>query len=132
MKKSRLQLSRQFTGKPFQAPKNSNPSSLLTRNRCHIRTCCIRVTDLAAFTVTCRGWHVTFEVQLSLGLIRSPTQKVGMDLVVVLQAMQQLTTSATFFQIRRVYSQEYRYRDFLLQKCCSYYWCYYLPSSFQT
>ena len=39
---------------------------------------------------------------ISLALIRSPTQKVGMGLLVKLQTMQQLTILVTFFQIRRV------------------------------
>ena len=39
---------------------------------------------------------------ISLALIQSTPQKVGMDLVVKLQTMQQLTFLATFFQLRRV------------------------------
>ena len=42
-------------------------------------------------------WHPKHS-SVSLALIRSPTQKSGMDLVVKLQAMQQLITSVTFFQ----------------------------------
>ena len=58
-------------------------------------------------------WHPKHS-SVSLALIRSPTQKSGMDLVVKLQAMQQLITSVTFFPIRRVQSQEYGYRTSLI------------------
>ena len=40
----------------------------------------------------------------SLDLIRLPTEKVGMGLVVELQTMQPLTIVVIFFQVRRVYS----------------------------
>ena len=46
-------------------------------------------------------WHLK-RSSISLALIRSPTQKVGMGLVVELQTMQQITILVTFFQIRRV------------------------------
>ena len=60
------------------------------------------------------GWYVTSEAQLSLALIQSPTQKIGIGLLVKLQAMIQLTTSVTTFEIRRVQSYKYRYRSSLV------------------
>ena len=41
-------------------------------------------------------------ISIRLALIRSPTQKFGVGLVVKLQIMQQLTALVTLFQIRRV------------------------------
>ena len=57
-------------------------------------------------------WHVSSEAYLSS--TQSPTQKVGMGLVVKLQAVLQLTNSVTFLQIKRVLSYEYSYRSCLI------------------
>ena len=46
-------------------------------------------------------WHQRRSL-IILVLIQSPTQKVGIGLVVKLQTIQQRTTLMTFFQIRRV------------------------------
>ena len=62
----------------------------------------IHVTYLVAFTTSLVASMWNMSAAHSLALIRSPTQKFGMGLVVKLQTMHKLTILVTFFQIRRV------------------------------
>ena len=50
------------------------------------------------------AWLLAYNIWrvVSLALSWSPTQKVGMELQIKLQIIQQLTTLVTFFQIRTV------------------------------
>ena len=68
----------------------------------HLLVVATRVVYRVAFAIygPFRGWNKRSSI--SSALIRSPTQKVGMGLLVKLQTMQQLTILVTFFQIRRV------------------------------